>query len=105
MQTVTITFQLRDIQLLSLLLKRASEEFSNHGCNDLPNGFFDEWTELERESLSLRYHRYNEKKEFPLDYEPGYVHMPGDDGYMSYFSSLFDSIFNEKKNEILQCQG
>ena len=30
-------------KLLSLaaeMLKEASNEFSNHGCNDLPNGFF-----------------------------------------------------------------
>ena len=27
--------------LISRLLKMASTKFSNHGCNDLPNGFWD----------------------------------------------------------------
>lgn len=37
--------------LSSQLLKMAAEKFSNHGCNDLPDGIFKGWTEQDKEQF------------------------------------------------------
>jgi len=41
--------------LLAYLLGRAGDEFSNHGCNDLPSSIWKNWTIEERQRFLDKY--------------------------------------------------
>ncbi|HWY33966.1 MAG TPA: hypothetical protein VNX68_04925 [Nitrosopumilaceae archaeon] len=44
---------------LAELLEMASDEFSNHTCNDMPEELLKNFTDKEKESLIKEYHEYN----------------------------------------------
>lgn len=64
-------FETKILHLAGKLLKIASREFSNHGCNQLPNDFLSELSDSEKENLSLMCHQWNENRMDPTEYEPG----------------------------------
>ncbi len=46
-------------KLIVKLLDMASQEFSFHGCNDLPSGFFNDWSTEEMKVLVKDLHVFN----------------------------------------------
>lgn len=69
-------------KLCAALLEMASNEFSNHGCNDMPDEFFIGWTKEERQQLAKDFEDYNSEGK---DYDPNNIHIP-DSSLMSFFA-------------------
>ncbi len=59
------------LHLAGKLLLKASDEFEKHGCNDLSRAILSEFTEEEKETLSLLQAQWNEKRLDPTEYEIG----------------------------------
>ena len=72
------------LKLASELLKMASEEFANHGCNDVDESLYKGWSIEERQELVKGFHEWNGD---PEEYNPSFLYM-GDDTLMSYLSFL-----------------
>ncbi len=49
----------KEKELLSEFLSLAAEEFSNHGCNDVDESFYKEWTEEEIEEFNFKLNMEN----------------------------------------------
>lgn len=49
----------REKRFVAALLELAGEQFSNHGCNDLPEEVVNLLTPLDREYLQLAWHKWN----------------------------------------------
>ena len=64
------------------LLELASDEFCNHGCNDLDKSFFKNWTKEEKQTLSKEYHEWNGDPEN----DGGNIFYIGDSSLMSYLA-------------------
>jgi len=71
------------VQIISKLLKMAGEKFSNHGCNDLPDSFFDDMSQKERQAFYKQYHEWNGD---PEDYDLNQIGYLGDSALMHFFS-------------------
>lgn len=71
--------------LASKMLQLASETFSNHGCNDVPDSFYEGWTLEERQQFVKEFHQWNEHREDPIDYDPNFLHL-GDDSIMAFLA-------------------
>lgn len=71
------------VKLISKLLEMASYQFSNHGCNDLYEDFWDGVSEDEKQNLYKEFHDWNGD---PEDYNPSQIGYLGDSHLMRYFS-------------------
>lgn len=60
-------------KLTAHLLEMASATFTNNGCNDMPECFFEGWTQEEKEALKREYHEWNGD---PEEYEEGNTDLP-----------------------------
>jgi len=49
----------KELALASKMLELASEEFSNHGCNDVDEDVYDGWTLEERQKFVKEFHEWN----------------------------------------------
>ena len=49
----------KEMMLLSLFLKECKEEFSNHGCNDVPDEFYSGWSDEEIKEFNHKLNLYN----------------------------------------------
>lgn len=72
----------KEIHITAMLLRMASDEFSNHGCNDLPSYFWDGWTKEERQKLVKEYYTWNRS---PKDYDPNHLEI-SDSSLMSFLA-------------------
>lgn len=81
------------LSLASKLLKDAAEEFSNHGCNDLPKSTFDGWSESECESLCEEIRQWNSDGSDPY---PETIRQIGDGGLMSFLSYKLGELAKAK---------
>ncbi len=63
----------KEKQLASYWLSRASELYSNHGCNDVEEKVWKGWTTEERRQFVKEYHEYNGD---PEEYDPNDLHLP-----------------------------
>ena len=63
----------KEANMVARLLGMASDEFSNHGCNDLPDDFWEDWTRLERQALCRAIQEVNGT---PEDYDPDHLNHP-----------------------------
>jgi len=54
--------------LASLMLNIASNEFSNHGCNDVENSVYKNWTPEEKNKFVKEFHEWNGDPEETDDY-------------------------------------
>jgi hypothetical protein len=59
------------IKLAADLLEEASDEFSNHGCNDWD--FPSDWTKEEQQEFVKA---MNEDNGTPEEYDPEHLHVP-----------------------------
>lgn len=49
----------KEKKLAARLLRLASDQFSNHGCNDIDDDLLKDWTDEEKLKLSQSYHDWN----------------------------------------------
>lgn len=56
----------QEIEIAATLLDMASEQFSNHGCNDFE--FPESWTQQQCDDFTLAMHKWNGD---PEEHEPG----------------------------------
>jgi len=49
------------------LLEMASEVFSNHGCNDLPRGFFNGWNDEQKEIFLKDFTKWMDDPDYDCD--------------------------------------
>ena len=63
----------KEKQLAAEFLELAGSEFSNHGCNDVDESFWKDWTLEERQQFVKEYYDYNGD---PETYDPDFIHLP-----------------------------
>jgi len=72
----------KEKRLAAEMLELASDEFSNHGCNDVDDTLWEDWTLEERKRFVKEFHDYNGD---PEEYDPDFLHL-GDDVLMGYMA-------------------
>jgi len=72
----------KEKQLAAHMLELASDEFSNHGCNDVDASVYEGWTLQERQQFVKEYYEWNGD---PENYSPTFLHI-GDSSIMSFLS-------------------
>lgn len=75
----------KEKQLAAKMLELASDEFSNHGCNDVEDSVYEGWTIEERRDFVLEFHQWNERRIDPVDYDPNFLHLQ-DTSIMSFLA-------------------
>ncbi len=65
------------------LMQLASEEFGDHGCNDLDDKLFEKWSKEEIQQLTKEYHDFNGD---PEEYNPNHLYLP-DFAVMAYLAN------------------
>jgi len=63
----------KEKQLAAEFLELAGDKFSNHGCNDVEESFWEGWTLEERQQFVKEYHDYNGD---PEEYNPDFIDLP-----------------------------
>lgn len=71
-------------KLAAKMLDISSDEFGNHGCNDVDDAMFEGWELWERQDFCRRYHEWNGD---PEEYDPNFLHIP-DYAIMSFLSHI-----------------
>ena len=59
-------------KLASELLEMASNEFGNHGCNDVDESIYDGWSIDERRRFVKEFHEWNGD---PEEYDENFLHL------------------------------
>lgn len=77
------------LNIVSKLLDLASDEFSNHGCNDLPKSFYDG---MSKEEIQELYHEFHKWDGDPEKYNPERLNYLGDSILMTFFSEYIKTI-------------
>ena len=77
--------------LVSKLLERAGDEFSNHGCNDVDDEWFIDWSKEEMKALDKK---VTDELCGEGEYEDCEPYM-NDDGLMAYFSEVLKKEANK----------
>ncbi len=80
----------KEKKLTSELLDIASDDFSNNGCNDVPEEFYADWTIEERKNFVKEYHEWNGDA---YEYDPEYLDLP-DFALMSFMA---DKLLKDKE--------
>lgn len=83
-----IQISIKELQLAAKLLETAADLFSNHGCNDLPDNFWDGWTKEEIIQFDKEFHEWNGD---PENHDPKRAGIIGDDAVMSFMA---DKLLN-----------
>ena len=73
-------------KLAAHFLEIASNKFANHGCNDVEDSVFSNWTLEERKKFVKEYHEYNGD---PDEYDENFLHLP-DFCIMSFLASKLE---------------
>jgi hypothetical protein len=82
----------KEKKLASEFLELASDKFSNHGCNDVEESFWEGWTLEDRQQFVKEYHEWNGD---PESYDPERLNLP-DHSIMSF---LANKITNKTWNK------
>ena len=85
----------KEIKLAADLLLLASDQFANHGCNDMPDEYFKDWTLEERQTLVRQYWEWNGT---PQEYDPEFLHIG--DSFLMYF--LAEKLKKHTVSEIVE---
>lgn len=72
----------KEKQLAAKMLQLASDEFSNHGCNDVEESMYEGWSIEERQQFVKEFHEWNGD---PEEFDPNFLHL-GDDIIMSFLA-------------------
>ena len=78
----------KEIKLAIEFLHMASDEFGNHGCNDVEEKLWDGWTKEERQKFVKEFHENNGD---PEEYTPDFLHIP-DFAIMDFLAYQLKSI-------------
>lgn len=84
-------------KLAAKMLELASDDFSNNGCNDVPNSYFDGWTIEERRNFVKEFHVWNGDIE---EYDENFLHLP-DFAIMSFLAHKLVDIKEERKEKLV----
>lgn len=76
----------KELKLAAKFLELSSEEFTDHGCNDVSEEYWEGWTIEERQEFVKGYYEYNGD---PDVYDPEYLHLP-DYAIMGYLAYLMN---------------
>ena len=76
----------KELSLAAKMLKLASEQFSNHGCNDVDENLYDNWTLEERQQFVKEFHQWNGNLE---EYDETFLHL-GDNTIMSFLAAKLE---------------
>lgn len=63
----------KEKSLAANLLNIASDEFGNHGCNDVSEQVFKDWSLNERQKFVKEFHEWNGD---PDEYNENFLHIP-----------------------------
>ncbi len=73
---------INEFKLAAHFLNIASDVFSCHGCNDVPEKLYDGWTIEERRQFVKEYYDWCDE---PEEYDENNLHI-GDDALMCYLA-------------------
>lgn len=82
-----------ELLLVASFLEVASQHFSLHGCNDVDDAFFANWTKEERQGLVKKMHDWNGD---PEEFNPNFLDLP-DWFLMSYLAEKLKTFANETR--------
>ena len=68
--------------LAAKMLEMASDEFSNHGCNDVEDSVYEGWTLEERKQFVKEFYEWSG---YPEHFNEQYLHI-GDSTIMSFLA-------------------
>ena len=85
----------KEKELAAHWLHEASDVFGNHGCNDVPNDVWKDWTLEERQTFVKEYHAWNGD---PAEYDPKWLHLP-DFAIMSFLAHKLSTQNPTKENK------
>ena len=77
----------KELSLAAKMLELASDNFSNHGCNDVDENVYDGWTSEERQQFVKEFHEWNGD---PEEYEETFLHL-GDSTIMSFLAAKLEA--------------
>ena len=72
----------KEKQLVVKMLEMASDEFSNHGCNDVGDSTYEGWSLEERQQFVKEFHEWNGD---PEDFDKDRLNL-GDSTIMSFLA-------------------
>lgn len=72
----------KEKELAAKMLELASDQFSNHGCNDVEDSVYEGWTQDERKQFVKEFHEWNGD---PEEYSETFLHL-GDWAIMSFLA-------------------
>lgn len=86
----------KEKQLAAKMLEMASDEFSNHGCNDVEDSVYDGWTLGERQQFIYEFHEWNGD---PENFDKEWLRL-GDSTIMAFLAYKLktDTALEETKN-------
>jgi len=73
------------------MLELASENFSNHCCNDVDEKVYRSWTPEERKQFVKEYHEWNGD---PEEYDENFLYLP-DFAIMDFLAYKLKNEYNE----------
>lgn len=76
----------KELALAAKMLELASDQFSNHGCNDVDENVYDGWTLEEIQQFVKEFHEWNGD---PEEYEETFLHL-GDSTIMSFLAAKLE---------------
>ena len=79
---IKMTLNTKEKQLAAKMLEMASDEFSNHGCNDIEDSVYEGWTLEERQQFVKEFHEWNGD---PENFDKDWLHL-GDSTIMSFLA-------------------
>lgn len=88
----------KERKLAMEMLEHAAEDFSTHGCNDVPELYFRGWTLEERRKFVKEFHDYNGD---PEEYDENFLHLQ-DFCIMSFLAHKLKNDANKLKNTVFQ---
>jgi hypothetical protein len=77
----------KELALAAKMLELASDQFSNHGCNDVDENVYAGWTLEERQQFVKEFHEWNGD---PEEYEETFLHL-GDSTIMSFLAAKLEA--------------
>jgi|WetSurMetagenome_2_1015567.scaffolds.fasta_scaffold932293_1 hypothetical protein len=72
----------KELELASKMIELASDEFSNHGCNDVEESMYEGWTLEDRKEFVKEFHKWNGD---PEEYDENFLEL-GDSTIMQFLA-------------------
>ena len=91
---------IKERKLLAYFLELATDEFGNHGCNDVNESVWEDWTLEERRKFVKEFHDYNGDPEYYIE---GFHHIP-DYAIMGFFAHKLIDIKDIRKEKLKELE-